>query len=90
MLAIQATRAGGPEVLEAIDLPVPTPGPGQILVRHHAVGLNFIDTYHRSGLYPMKMPVVLGLEAAGVVEALGDGVTRFAVGDRVAYNGSRA
>ncbi len=88
MLAIQATKAGGPEVLEAVDLPVPAPGPGQILVRHHAVGLNFIDTYHRSGLYPMKMPAVLGLEAAGVVEALGDGVTRFVIGDRVAYNGS--
>ena len=88
MLAIQAVRTGGPDVLEAVDLPVPAPGPGQVLVRHHAVGLNFIDTYHRSGLYPIKMPAVLGLEAAGVVEALGDGVTRFAVGDRVAYNGS--
>jgi NADPH2:quinone reductase len=75
-------------VLEAVDLPVPAPGPGQILIRHQAVGLNFIDTYHRSGLYPMKMPAVLGLEAAGVVEALGDGVTRFVVGDRVAYNGT--
>ena len=88
MLAIQAAGAGGPEVLEAVDLPVPSPGPGQILVRHQAVGLNFIDTYHRSGLYPMTMPAVLGLEAAGVVEALGDGVTRFKIGDRVAYNGT--
>lgn len=88
MLAIQAARAGGPEVLEAIDLPVPAPGPGQILVRHQTVGLNFIDTYHRSGLYPMTMPVVLGLEAAGVVETLGEGVTRFKAGDRVAYNGT--
>jgi len=88
MLAIQAVRAGGPEVLEAIDLPVPAPGPGQILVRHHAVGLNFIDTYHRSGLYPMRMPAVLGLEASGLVETVGEGVTRFVVGDRVAYNGS--
>jgi NADPH2:quinone reductase len=88
MLAIQAVRTGGPEVLEVVDLPVPSPGPGQILVRHQAVGLNFIDTYHRSGLYPMKMPAVLGLEAAGVVEALGEGVTRFKAGDRVAYNGT--
>jgi len=88
MLAIQAVRTGGPEVLEAIDLPLPSPGPGQILVRHQAVGLNFIDTYHRSGLYPMKMPAVLGLEAAGVVEAIGEEVTRFRLGDRVAYNGS--
>jgi NADPH2:quinone reductase len=88
MLAIQAVRTGGPEVLEAVDLPVPTPGPGQVLVRHQAVGLNFIDTYQRSGLYPTKMPAVLGMEAAGVVEALGEGVTRFKVGDRVAYNGT--
>ena len=88
MLAIQAVRTGGPEVLEAVDLPVPTPGPGQILVRHQAVGLNFIDTYQRGGLYPMKMPAVLGLEASGVVEALGEGVTRFKTGDRVAYNGT--
>jgi len=88
MLAIQATRAGGPEVLEAVDLPLPSPGPGQIRVRHAAVGLNFIDTYHRSGLYPMRMPAVLGLEAAGDVDAVGDGVTRFGLGDRVAYNGS--
>ncbi len=88
MLAIQAVRTGGPDVLEAVDLPVPAPGPGQVLVRHQAVGLNFIDTYHRSGLYPMKMPAVLGLEAAGVVEALGDGVTRFKAGDRIAYNGT--
>jgi NADPH2:quinone reductase len=88
MLAIQAVRTGGPEVLEAVDLPVPIPGPGQILVRHQAVGLNFIDTYHRGGLYPMRMPAVLGLEAAGIVETLGEGVTRFKTGDRVAYNGA--
>ncbi|MBU4434276.1 MAG: quinone oxidoreductase [Alphaproteobacteria bacterium] len=88
MLAIQIQKAGGPEALEAVDLAVPTPGPGQILIRHQAVGLNFIDTYHRSGLYPVPLPAVLGLEAAGVVEALGEGVTRFEIGDRVAYNGA--
>lgn len=88
MLAIQAVRTGGPEVLEAVQLNVPSPAAGQILVRHQAVGLNYIDTYHRSGLYPLKMPAVIGLEAAGTVEALGDGVTRFQVGDRVAYNGT--
>lgn len=88
MLTIQAVKAGGPEVLEAVEVPVPSPRPGQILIRHQAVGLNFIDTYHRSGLYPMTMPATLGLEAAGLVEALGEGVTRFTVGDRVAYNGS--
>ena len=85
MLAIQAVRAGGPEVLEAVDLPVPTAGPGEILIRQEAIGLNFIDTYQRTGLYPVKMPAVLGLEGAGVVEAVGQGVTRFAVGDRAAF-----
>jgi NADPH2:quinone reductase len=87
MLAIQAVRAGGPEVLEAIDLPTPEPGPGQIRVRHYAIGLNFIDTYQRSGLYPMRYPAVLGQEGAGVIEALGEGVTRFSLGDRIAYSG---
>ncbi|HEX4180430.1 MAG TPA: quinone oxidoreductase [Caulobacteraceae bacterium] len=85
MLAIQATRAGGPEVLEAIDLPLPEPGPGQIRIRHEAIGLNFIDTYHRSGLYPIKMPAVLGQEGAGTVDAVGQGVTRFKLGDRAGY-----
>jgi NADPH2:quinone reductase len=87
MLAIQAVRAGGPEVLEAVEVPQPSPGPGQVLVRHHAIGLNFIDTYQRSGLYPTPFPVVLGQEAAGTVEAVGEGVDRFKAGDRVAYNG---
>lgn len=85
MLAIQAVRAGGPEVLEAVELPVPTAGPGEILIRQEAIGLNFIDTYQRTGLYPVRMPAVLGLEGAGVVEAVGQGVTRFAVGDRAAF-----
>ncbi|HWT51493.1 MAG TPA: quinone oxidoreductase [Caulobacter sp.] len=88
MLAIQFARTGGPEVLETVVADVPSPAPGQILVRHQAVGLNYIDTYHRSGLYPLKLPSGIGLEAAGFVEAVGDGVTRFAVGDRVAYNGT--
>lgn len=87
MLAVQATRPGGPEVLEVTELPIPEPGPGQIRIRHKAVGLNFIDTYQRSGLYPMKLPAVLGQEAAGVVDALGEGVTALQVGDRVAYAG---
>jgi len=85
MLAIQASRTGGPEVLEAIDIAVREPGPGQIRIQHEAIGLNFIDTYHRSGLYPAKMPAVLGQEGAGVVDAVGEGVTRFHVGDRAAY-----
>ena len=87
MLAIQAARAGGPEVLEAVDAPRPVAGPGQVLVRHEAIGLNFIDTYQRSGLYPMRFPVVLGQEAAGVVEAVGEGVANFRPGDRVVYSG---
>ena len=87
MLAIQATRTGGPDVLEAVDLPVPSPGPGQIRIRHEAIGLNFIDTYHRSGLYPVKMPAVLGQEGAGEVTAVGADVTSVKVGDRVAWCG---
>jgi len=88
MLAVQIQRTGGPEVLEVVDLPEPTPGPGEILIRQEAVGLNFIDTYHRGGLYPMKLPAVLGTEGAGVVEATGEGVTRFSPGDRVGYAGA--
>ena len=87
MRAIRFDQTGGPEVLELVEVETPTPAPGQVLVRHQAIGLNFIDTYQRSGLYPMKLPVGPGLEAAGVVEAVGEGVTRFKVGDRVAYAG---
>jgi NADPH2:quinone reductase len=85
MLAIQMDRTGGPEVLTPKDLPTPGPGPGQIRVRHGAVGLNFIETYQRSGHYPSSLPKVLGQEAAGTVDAVGAGVTRFRVGDRAAY-----
>jgi NADPH2:quinone reductase len=87
MLAVRAREAGGPEVLEVVDIPKPTAGPEQILVRHEAVGLNFIDTYQRSGLYPIRFPAVLGTEAAGKVEAVGEGVDGFKVGDAVAYAG---
>lgn len=85
MLAIQISHTGGPEVMQAVDLPVPKPAPGQVLVRNEAVGLNFIDTYMRSGLYPAPLPLVLGSEGAGVVEAVGPGVTRLKPGDRVGY-----
>ena len=85
MLAIQAERTGGPEVLKVVELPTPEPGPGQVRIRQAAIGLNFIDTYHRTGLYPVKMPVVLGQEGAGIIDAVGEGVSRFAVGDRAAY-----
>ena len=74
--AIRFSRTGGPEVLSWDEVTLGSPGPGQVFVRHKAVGLNFIDTYHRSGLYPVQsLPSGIGLEAAGVIEAVGDGVT---------------
>ena len=83
--AIRFNKTGGPEVLQWEEVNVAQPGQGECLVRHKAVGLNYIDTYHRTGLYPMPMPSGIGLEAAGVVEAVGPGVTEFKAGDRVAY-----
>ena len=85
--AIRFHHTGGPEVLCLEEIEVGAPGPGEVRVRHHAVGLNFIDTYHRSGLYPLPLPSGIGLEGAGVVEARGEGVEDFAPGDRVAYAG---
>jgi NADPH2:quinone reductase len=76
---------GGPEVLRWEDCDPGAPGPGEALVRHEAVGLNFIDIYHRTGVYPLQLPATPGMEAAGVVEAVGEGVTEIATGDRVAY-----
>ncbi len=86
-VAIVVHEAGGPEVLQVEDRQVGDPGPGEIKVRNRAIGLNFIDTYQRSGLYPMKFPFVPGSEGAGEVIAVGEGVTRHEVGDRVAYSG---
>jgi len=83
--AIQIDQHGGPEELKLVQVSVGEPGPGEIRIRHHAVGLNFIDVYQRSGLYPASMPLKLGMEAAGVVEAVGEGVTHLQVGDRAAY-----
>ncbi len=83
--AVSFHRTGGPEVLQYEAVVVGNPGPGEVRVRHHAIGLNFIDIYYRSGLYATPLPGALGLEAAGVVEAVGEGVTGLAVGDRVAY-----
>ena len=83
--AIQIDQHGGPEQLKLVQVSVGEPGPGEIRIRHHAVGLNFIDVYQRSGLYPAPMPLKLGMEAAGVVEAVGEGVTHLQVGDRAAY-----
>jgi NADPH:quinone reductase len=79
----QITQHGGPEVITWIDVDVPAPGPGEVQMRSTAVGLNYIDTYHRRGIYPVALPSGLGLEAAGVVEAVGEGVTAFSVGQRV-------
>jgi NADPH2:quinone reductase len=82
---IQITQYGGPEVLKMADLPVGEPGPGEIRIRHQACGLNFIDVYQRTGLYANPLPLTLGMEGAGVVEAVGAGVTHLKVGDRAAY-----
>ncbi|MBS0467692.1 MAG: quinone oxidoreductase [Proteobacteria bacterium] len=84
-LAVQIRQHGGPEELQVVDVQVGEPGPGQVRIRHHAVGLNFIDVYHRTGLYPLSMPAGIGMEAAGVIEAVGEGVTHLKVGDRAAY-----
>jgi len=85
--AIRIHQTGGPEVLRWEEVDLPAPEAGEATVRHHAVGLNFIDTYHRTGLYPLPMPAGIGLEGAGVVEAVGAGVSEVKVGDRVAYAG---
>lgn len=85
--AIRIHQTGGPDVLRWEEVELPAPAPGEATVRHHAVGLNFIDTYHRSGLYPLPLPAGLGLEGAGVIEAVGEGVSEVKVGDRVAYAG---
>jgi len=83
--AICLRRTGGPEVLELVDIDAPPPGPGEIRLRHSAIGVNYIDTYHRTGLYRVDLPSGLGLEAAGVVEDVGEGVDRLSPGDRVGY-----
>src|SRR6201993_7667 len=85
--AIRFEKAGGPEVLSWQEVAVGKPAQGQVRLRHTAVGLNYIDTYHRSGLYPRQMPSGLGSEAAGVVEEVGPGVAGLKPGDRVAYAG---
>jgi NADPH2:quinone reductase len=83
--AVRIDKNGGPEEMKVVEVTVGEPGPGEIRIRHHAVGLNFIDVYQRSGLYPFAMPLQLGMEGAGVVEAVGAGVTHLKVGDRAAY-----
>ena len=83
--AIRIDQNGGPEELKLVSVQVGDPGPGEIRIRHYAVGLNFIDVYQRSGLYTLPMPLQMGMEASGVVEAVGEGVTHLKVGDRAAY-----
>lgn len=87
MQAIRIHAHGGPEVLQLETLELPQPGPGEVLVAHSAIGVNFIDTYHRSGLYPLPLPSGLGQEAMGVVAKVGSAVSDFVIGDRVAYAG---
>ncbi len=83
--AIRIDKNGGPEEMKLVDVTVGEPGPGQVRIAHKAVGLNFIDVYQRSGLYKFAMPLILGMEASGVIEAVGEGVTHLKVGDRAAY-----
>jgi NADPH:quinone reductase len=83
--AVQIRQHGGPEQMELVDVQVGDPGAGEIRIRHHAVGLNFIDVYQRTGLYQLPMPATLGMEGAGIVEAVGQGVTHLKAGDRAAY-----
>ena len=83
--AIQITQFGGPEQLKLVEVEVGDPGPGEIRICHHAIGLNYIDVYQRTGLYPNALPLSLGMEGAGIVEAVGEGVIHLQVGDRAAY-----
>ena len=85
MRAIRIHKTGGPDVLQVDDVDLPAPAQGQVSVRHHAIGVNYLDIYHRTGLYPMALPFTPGCEGAGVVTALGAGVKGFEVGDRVAF-----
>ena len=85
MKRIIFSKTGGPDVLEYVNVNLAEPAVGEVRIRHTAIGLNYVDTYYRSGLYPSTMPSGLGNEAAGVIEALGPGVKGFKVGDRVAY-----
>jgi NADPH2:quinone reductase len=85
MKAIQIERFGDPDAMQLADAPIGDPGPGEVRIKHRACGINFIDIYHRTGLYPIPLPSGVGVEGAGVVEAVGPGVTHLAVGDRVGY-----
>ena len=85
MKKININKTGGPEVLELEEIKLSKPGTGEVLIEHVAIGLNYIDTYHRSGLYPLKLPTGLGMEASGIIKDVGPDVSDFSVGDKVAY-----
>ena len=87
MKAIKIQKNGGPEVLELKDVTLANPGNEEVLIQHVAIGLNYIDTYHRSGLYPLNLPSGLGMEASGIIKEIGPNVSDFSVGDKVAYAG---
>ena len=85
MKAIKIKKAGGPEVLELEDITLRKPVRDEVIIEHTAIGLNYIDTYHRSGLYPLKLPIGLGLEGAGIITEVGSNVKNFKAGEKVAY-----
>lgn len=85
LTAVQITEPGTPDKMQTKEMPIPTPGEGELLIRHHAIGVNYIDIYHRSGLYPLPHPTGIGLEAAGTVEAIGAQAGEWSIGDRIAY-----
>ena len=87
MKAVEINKTGGPEVLEIKEITLNKPGPEEVTIEHKAIGLNYIDTYHRSGLYPLKLPVGLGLEGAGVITEVGENIKDFKIGDKIAYAG---
>ena len=87
MKAVEINKTGGPEVLELKDITLDKPGPDQVQIEQKAIGLNYIDTYHRSGLYPLKLPIGLGLEGAGIITHIGGNVKDFKVGDKISYAG---
>ena len=88
MKAVQISKTGGPEVLEIKEITLNKPGADEVTIEHKAVGLNYIDTYHRSGLYPLKLPSGIGIEAAGIIKEIGSDVKEFSVGDKISYSGA--
>ena len=88
MKAVQISKTGGPEVLEIKEITLDKPGADEVTIEHKAIGLNYIDTYHRSGLYPLKLPSGIGVEAAGIIKEIGSDVKEFSVGDKISYSGA--